>query len=129
MACLWRLNVWPLLEGDIFALARGSDAAVVARRRYGCLTPWQRDPARYGSDVVSGRFSGCEDGIVATLSDLLPDVRPLNSSRVHLVNSASLYAAAAGAASVAARSPGPRRRRRAQSRATLPRPTMVTVLV
>ena len=34
----------------------------------------------------------------ATLSDLLPDVRPLNSSRVHLVNSASLYAAAAGAA-------------------------------
>ena len=47
------------------------DAAVVARRRYACLTPWQQDPARYGSDVVSGRFSGCEDGIVATLSDLL----------------------------------------------------------
>jgi len=34
----------------------------------------------------------------STLSDLLPDVRPLNSSRVHLVNSAALYAAAAGAA-------------------------------
>lgn len=33
-----------------------------------------------------------------SLSDLLPDVRPLNSSRVHLVNSAALYVAAAGAA-------------------------------
>ena len=33
-----------------------------------------------------------------SLTDLLPDVRPLNSSRVPLANSAALYAAAAGAA-------------------------------
>jgi protein-L-isoaspartate(D-aspartate) O-methyltransferase len=47
------------------------DAAAVARRRYGCLTPWEQDPARYGHAVMTGRISGCEDGVVATLTDLL----------------------------------------------------------
>lgn len=47
------------------------EAAAVARRRYSCLSPWQHDPAEYGRAVVSGRFAGCEDGVVATLSDLL----------------------------------------------------------
>lgn len=41
---------------------------------------------------------GLVDGGNSIDSDLLPDVRPLNSSRVHLVNSAALYAAASGAA-------------------------------
>ena len=30
------------------------DAAKVARQRYGCLTPWQRDPAAYGRAALSG---------------------------------------------------------------------------
>jgi erythromycin esterase-like protein len=47
------------------------EAATVARARYSCLTPWEHDPARYGQAVVTGRFVGCEDGVVATLTDLL----------------------------------------------------------
>ncbi len=47
------------------------EAATVARARYGCLTPWEHDPARYGRAVVTGRFTGCEQGVVETLSDLL----------------------------------------------------------
>ncbi len=46
-------------------------AATVARNRYSCLTPWEQDPARYGQAVVTGAFRGCEDGVVATLTDLL----------------------------------------------------------
>jgi erythromycin esterase-like protein len=30
-------------------------AAVNARRRYGCLSPWHQDPADYGRAVVCGR--------------------------------------------------------------------------
>ncbi len=47
------------------------DAAAVARRRYGCLTPWQQDPAAYGRAVVSGRFAGCADGVISVLSEML----------------------------------------------------------
>lgn len=46
-------------------------AAVVARDRYSCLSPWQHDPAAYGRAVATGRFAGCEDGIISTLTDLL----------------------------------------------------------
>jgi protein-L-isoaspartate(D-aspartate) O-methyltransferase len=46
-------------------------AAAIARQRYSCLTPWQHDPAAYGRAVVTGRFAGCEDGVVANLTDLL----------------------------------------------------------
>ena len=47
------------------------DAARVARERYGCLTPWQRDPATYGRAVVTGRYRRCEGEVVAMLQDLL----------------------------------------------------------
>ena len=46
-------------------------AAAVARRRYGCLTPWEGDPATYGRAVVTGGFRGCERQAVAMLRDLL----------------------------------------------------------
>jgi protein-L-isoaspartate(D-aspartate) O-methyltransferase len=46
-------------------------AAIVARERYGCLTPWQRDPATYGRAAVTGRYRLCEDEVVAMLQDLL----------------------------------------------------------
>ncbi len=46
-------------------------AAVVARERYGSLTPWQSDPAAYGRAVVSGSYRGCEEQVVAMLRDML----------------------------------------------------------
>lgn len=42
-----------------------------ARRRYGCLTPWQDDPAGYGRAVIRSGGRGCEDGVVAQLRQLL----------------------------------------------------------
>ncbi len=47
------------------------DAALIARERYGCLTPWQQDPSVYGRAVTSGRYRECEAEVVATLTDLL----------------------------------------------------------
>ena len=46
-------------------------AAAVARRRYGTLTPWQRDPAAYGEAVLTGRYRSSETAAVAMLEDLL----------------------------------------------------------
>ena len=47
------------------------EAARIARLRYGCLTPWEGDPALYGRLAVGGRYRVCEDEAVATLKDLL----------------------------------------------------------
>jgi len=47
------------------------EAARVARERYGCLTPWQSDPATYGRAAVSGRYRECQTEVVAMLGDLL----------------------------------------------------------
>jgi protein-L-isoaspartate(D-aspartate) O-methyltransferase len=47
------------------------DAARIARERYGCLTPWQSDPAIYGRMALSGRYRMCEREVVAMLRDLL----------------------------------------------------------
>jgi len=46
-------------------------AARVARERYGCLTPWQGDPAAYGRAVVTQGYRACESEVVAMLRDLL----------------------------------------------------------
>jgi protein-L-isoaspartate(D-aspartate) O-methyltransferase len=48
-----------------------ADAAAVARARYGCLTPWQGDPAAYGRAVLTSRYRGCEQEVVAMLRDML----------------------------------------------------------
>ncbi|MGQ7794183.1 erythromycin esterase family protein [Faunimonas sp. B44] len=47
------------------------EAARLARKRYGCLTPWQAEPAHYGRDVLYGRKDTCEDAIVSQLEALL----------------------------------------------------------
>ncbi len=47
------------------------DAATVARRRYGCLDPWEQDPAAYGAAVLSGRFRGCENDVVGVLAEMM----------------------------------------------------------
>ena len=46
-------------------------AAAVARKRYGCLTPWQGDPATYGHAALTGSYRSCEQPVVHALRDLL----------------------------------------------------------
>jgi protein-L-isoaspartate(D-aspartate) O-methyltransferase len=45
--------------------------AQVARHRYGCLTPWQTDPATYGHAALTGAFQTCEREVVSMLTDLM----------------------------------------------------------
>src|SRR3954469_1455679 len=47
------------------------NAAAGARRRYGCLTPWQDEPADYGRAVLHGRKDSCEEAAIAQLNELL----------------------------------------------------------
>ena len=47
------------------------NAASGARRRYGCLTPWQDEPADYGRAVLYGQKDPCEDAAIAQLNELL----------------------------------------------------------
>lgn len=46
-------------------------AADIARQRYGCLTPWARNPQTYGRMALSSGYRACEEGVVKTLTDLL----------------------------------------------------------
>ena len=46
-------------------------AARAAKERYGCLTPWEGDPAAYGRAALMGQYRGCEDDVVTTLQELL----------------------------------------------------------
>ena len=45
--------------------------ARVARQRYGCLTPWQADPATYGQAALTGSYQTCEREVVTMLLDLM----------------------------------------------------------
>jgi protein-L-isoaspartate(D-aspartate) O-methyltransferase len=47
------------------------EAAAVARERYGCLTPWQQDPATYGRAVLTERYRKCEQVVVEQCRELL----------------------------------------------------------
>jgi protein-L-isoaspartate(D-aspartate) O-methyltransferase len=47
------------------------ESAKIARERYACLTPWQRDPVTYGHAALSGRFPICEADVVRNLTELL----------------------------------------------------------
>jgi len=46
-------------------------AAAVARARYGCLTPWAREPAEYGRMALGEGHARCEKAVLETLSGLL----------------------------------------------------------
>ncbi len=46
------------------------EAAKIARERYGCLTPWQKDPATYGRMALTTGHAKCEDAVAAMLRDL-----------------------------------------------------------
>jgi erythromycin esterase-like protein len=64
------------LSGSIAAVLDYLDrvdpaAAAVARQRYGCLTPWQHDPAVYGRAVLTRSYRSCEAAVVAQCRELL----------------------------------------------------------
>ena len=47
------------------------NSARIARQRYGCLTPWQADPATYGHAALTGAYRTCEKEVVRMLQDIL----------------------------------------------------------
>lgn len=47
------------------------EAAAIARERYGCLSPWERDPATYGRAALHRNFMDCENAVVTMLRDIL----------------------------------------------------------
>jgi protein-L-isoaspartate(D-aspartate) O-methyltransferase len=47
------------------------DLAEVARQRYGCLSPWEADPAAYGRAALTGAYHGCAQGVARMLTELL----------------------------------------------------------
>ncbi|GLQ55489.1 hypothetical protein GCM10010862_27480 [Devosia nitrariae] len=59
--------------GEVLAYLDDVDpqAAVLARKRYACLTPWQAEPAWYGRALVTGESDPCEDAVVTQSRDLL----------------------------------------------------------
>lgn len=47
------------------------DAAATARERYGCLTPWQKDPATYGRSALRRGYAECEAAVIEQCRALL----------------------------------------------------------
>jgi protein-L-isoaspartate(D-aspartate) O-methyltransferase len=47
------------------------EAAAIARERYGCLTPWAREPRAYGRMARTIGYARCEAGVIKTLTDML----------------------------------------------------------
>lgn len=47
------------------------ETARIARERYGCLTPWQADPATYGQAALTGDYRVCEKDVTDMLTELL----------------------------------------------------------
>lgn len=47
------------------------EAAKIARERYGCLTPWQNDPATYGRAALSRGYAECEPAVIEQCQALL----------------------------------------------------------
>ncbi|HEY9067253.1 MAG TPA: protein-L-isoaspartate(D-aspartate) O-methyltransferase [Burkholderiaceae bacterium] len=46
-------------------------AARIAKERYGCLTPWQHDPATYGRAALHAGYAQCEQAVIAQCRELL----------------------------------------------------------
>ena len=47
------------------------ETARIARERYGCLTPWQKDPAVYGRIALTEGYPTCEKAVLKTLGELM----------------------------------------------------------
>jgi erythromycin esterase-like protein len=48
-----------------------TEAAKVARERYGCLTPWQKEPSTYGRAVLTAGYRHCEQVVIEQCRELL----------------------------------------------------------
>lgn len=74
-AAFYGLDIYSLYTsiGEVLAYLDKVDpeAARVARERYGCLTPWQSDPASYGNAMLNDGLKTCEKDVVAMLKDIL----------------------------------------------------------
>ena len=75
MAGFYGLDIYNM-SGSIEAVLAYLDehdpqAARVARERYGCLTPWQAEPATYGRAALSRGYAECEEQVIAECRDLL----------------------------------------------------------
>lgn len=74
-AAFYGLDLYSLSESIAAVLAyldeQDPDAARIARERYGCLTPWQKNPAVYGRAAWQAGFGKCEKAVIAQLRDLL----------------------------------------------------------
>jgi erythromycin esterase-like protein len=46
------------------------EMAKIARRRYGCLTPWQDAPQTYGRESLHSGYARCEEGVIAMLREM-----------------------------------------------------------
>lgn len=47
------------------------EAAAIARRRYGCLEPFSREPAAYGREALTKGYAMCEEPVMQSLMDML----------------------------------------------------------
>jgi protein-L-isoaspartate(D-aspartate) O-methyltransferase len=75
MAGFYGLDIYNM-SGSIEAVLAYLDehdpeAAKVARERYGCLTPWQAEPATYGRAALTKGYAECEQQVIAECRDLL----------------------------------------------------------
>jgi protein-L-isoaspartate(D-aspartate) O-methyltransferase len=64
------------MSGSIAAVLRYLDevdpeAAAIARERYGCLTPWQKEPSTYGRAVLTAGYRKCEQAVIDQCRELL----------------------------------------------------------
>ncbi|MDR5734583.1 protein-L-isoaspartate(D-aspartate) O-methyltransferase [Caballeronia sp. LZ025] len=74
-AAFYGLDLYSLSEsiGAVLAYLDCEDpaSARIARERYGCLTPWQKNPAVYGRAAWQAGYGKCEQAVIAQLRDLL----------------------------------------------------------
>jgi len=74
-AGFYGLDIYSLYASarEVIAYLEGVDAelAEVARRRYGCLSPWESDPAAYGHAALTGAYRRCEEDVAHVLTELL----------------------------------------------------------
>lgn len=65
-------NLFASIEAVLDYLDRvDPEAAATARERYGCLTPWAREPQTYGRIALNRGYRACEASVSAMLKELL----------------------------------------------------------
>ena len=70
------------------------EAAQVARERYGCLNPWQADPATYGRAAMRSGYAPCEEAVVKQCQELLEKALENDGSDFDAAMNARLVASA-----------------------------------